>query len=257
MRLRIEISARGPGLAAFLLLALAAPAAGQEQAAGERAKITRRINQLEGQLTVSNGDSPGIYDELGRLRLRLSEGDFRAGDAIVLSVEGDTSLSRSFTIEPPRLLRLPGMDPIDLTGVLRDELQAYLQAELSRYLRNPRVLAYPLIRLGVVGGVRNPGFYLFRPETPLLDVFGRAGGFAPLAKTTDIELRRGGEPVVEAEEFLMAMRQGWDLQRLDVQPADEIYVPQKPRPMTTREWVLTITGLLGFTVSMLVIFNVL
>jgi hypothetical protein len=77
------------------------------------------------------------------------------------------------------------------------------------------------------------------------------------SRSEEIELRRGGKTVIGPDVFRQAMAAGWDLQRLDVQPADEIFVPEAPRPLTTREIVLTAISVLSFTLATLAIFNVI
>lgn len=239
-----------------LLLVLVVPVAAQVVGGAQRAALEARISQIESQLAAGLGDAVLLRVELRGLQRRLAEGDFRPGDVVVLGVVGDSALSDTFTVELPRELRLPGIDPIDLTGVLADELQPYLEAQLGRYVREPTVVAYSLIRVAVTGGVARPGVYLFRRDTPVLDVFVVAGGFRQLAVVNDVELRRAGKTVVDSEEFTRAMAAEWNLQQLDVRPADEIHVPESPRPMTTREWVLTIAGLVGLVVTILTVAGV-
>jgi len=237
-----------------LILASAPPAFGQFESA--RQMLERRISLLEARIAGGNIEATD-QAELDWLRRRIVQGDFRPGDAIVLEVRADSMLTDTFRVQPPRQLLLPGVDPIDLTGILRDEIDPYLDRELARYLRDPEISAYALIRVGVTGEVGSPGFYMFRPETPVIDVFAIAGGLRPRSKTEDIQLRRGGETVVDPIAFQLALAGGWDLLRLDVQPADEIYVPEAPRPMTTREIVLTAISIMSFTLATLAIFAVI
>jgi hypothetical protein len=235
-----------PALTVVLLVTLAPMLRAQSSDGGERGRTQARISELEAQLVVADrGVAEELQAELTRLRLRLAEGDFRPGDAVAVQVSGDSVLSDTFTVEVPRQLRMPGLEPLDLTGVLIDELQPYVEAHVSRFVRDPTVIAYPLIRVAVTGAVSAPGYYMFRPETPALDIFGVAGGFANSARTDDVELRRSGKGIIGSKELSRAMAAGLSLQQLDVRSADEFYVPEKARPMTTREWVMTISGLVG------------
>ncbi len=236
----------------ILILPLAHPLAAQSAAQSERARIEANIRQLEGQLVAAQGDgAKQLSARIGELRLRLFEGDFQPGDAIALSVRGEQQLTDTFTVEQPRELRLPGMSPIDLTGVLWDEVGFYLQRELSRYLRNPEVTAHAFIRLGVLGAVGQPGFYLFRPERPVPDILSAAGGFATNAKGNDAEVRRMGERIIGSKTLRLAMAAGWNLRQLQVRAGDEIYVPAAGRAMGPREWLYVITGLVGLSFTLL------
>ena len=51
------------------------------------------------------------------------------------------------------------------------------------------------------------------------------------------------------------MAVGWSLQQLEVRSADEFYVPEKSRTMTAREWVMTVSGIVGLGVAMYAIFS--
>jgi hypothetical protein len=235
----------------FPLLAALVPAlAAQSTNGGERGQIEARINQLEAQLVIANGDAVDLHAELARLRSRLVQGDFRPGDAVAIQVSGEEALTDTFTVEVPRQIRLPGIEPIDLTGVLSDELQPYIETHVSQYVRDPTVVAYPLLRVAVTGAVGAPGYYMFRPETPVLDVFGAAGGFNTLSKPNDVQLKRSGKEIVDANELRQAMAAGWSLQQLQVRSADEFYVPAKPKPLSTREIIVTISSVvaLGLTI---------
>ncbi len=236
-----------------LLFALASELAAQSADEGERGRTQARISELEAQLLVADRDLEDLYAELARLRSRLVDGDFGPGDPVAIEVVGDSALTDTFTVELPRQLRLPGLEPLDLTGVLVDELQPYLEAHIARFVRDPTVVAYPLVRVAVTGAVSAPGYYLFRPETPAVDIFGAAGGFANSAKTNDVELLRSGEEIIGSKELNQAMAAGWSLRQLEVRSADEFHVPEKARLMTTREWVLTITGIVGLGLTLLAV----
>ena len=95
------------------------------------------------------------------IRERLANGDFLPGDRIQLVVVGDTALSKTFSVRPDTTIELPNIDPISLHGVLRSELDGYLDQKLRKYLTDPDVQARSLIRLAVVGEVARPG--LLRP----------------------------------------------------------------------------------------------
>ncbi len=255
MRLSSRASAALPAMI-FALLTSSLPAAmAQSDQVGQREAIQSRITELEGQVVASNGEADELRGELAALRSRLTDGDFRPGDAIALQVRADVELTDTFMVSAPRQLKLPGLQPIDLTGLLRDELEPHLQVEIARYVRDPVVTAQPLWRLGVLGAVERPGYYFFRPDTPVLDVFGIAGGVSPAADINKTELQRLGQPVVKSAVFRQAMADGWELAQLDVRPGDEVYVPAKGPPLGARNWVYVITGLIGATLGIIAISN--
>lgn len=245
-----------PVLAWVLMIGAPAPAPAQSNGEAprlseERERIQARITELEAQLASQTGDERMlIRSELERLRRRLTHGDFDAGDMIVLRVLGEETLSDTFRVEAPRRLRLPGLEPIDLTGVLRTEIEPYLREQIARFVRNPQVRASALIRVGVLGAVNAPGFYTVPPSIAASDVFAPAGGFARNANVEKVRVRRLGEPLIESKVFRQAMASGWDLDRLGVRPGDEIYVPAGSG-MSARDWVWVVSGVAGITFTVL------
>jgi hypothetical protein len=84
---------------------------------------------------------------------------FQVGDRILLSVEGDSALTDTFTVVAGPVLRLPQIGDISLASVPRSGIEPYLTRELGRYINDPVVSARALIRISVMGEVARPGFY--------------------------------------------------------------------------------------------------
>src|SRR3982750_1692753 len=59
---------------------------------------------------------------------------FQVGDRILLSVEGDSALSDTFTVVAGPAIRLPYIGDISLTDVPRTQVESYLARELGRYI---------------------------------------------------------------------------------------------------------------------------
>src|SRR2546422_5770131 len=66
---------------------------------------------------------------------------FQVGDRILLQVEGDSLLSKTFAVGPGPALTLPVIGAIPLTGVRRSDIEPYLSQQLARYLKEPVVHA--------------------------------------------------------------------------------------------------------------------
>ena len=162
---------------ALLLAALATTAAAQEVTPSGPHPLATRA-QLEKQLaSLPPDEKNGAIATV--IRERLANGDFLPGDRIQLVVVGDTAFSKTFSVRPDTTIELPNIDPISLHGVLRSELDAYLDQKLRKYLTDPDVQARSLIRLAVVGEVARPGFYDLPPDAAASEVI-VAGGW-PLA----------------------------------------------------------------------------
>jgi hypothetical protein len=166
-------------------------------------------------------------EAMSYIQNRLELGDFRAGDQIVISVEGDHGLPDTLVVEGGPAVLLPNMGTVSLEGILRSELQDHLAAELGRYLRDPTVRAWPTIRLTIGGMVQSPGFYTFPAALPLGDAIMAAGGPSGEAKIDNIKIRRQGQTLVGGEEVQTAIALGQTFDQLGLRPGDEIYVPEK------------------------------
>ena len=170
--------------------------------------------------------------EAEAMRARLREGDIRVGDRIVLSVRGDSALTDTFTVHPGRMLNLPNLPQLALTGVLRSELKDYLTLHIGRYLKDPVVDAYPLIRLGLFGEVTRPGYYFVTTNDLVPDAIMLAGGPTREADVAKATVRRGSLVLWEQGKVREAVVEGITLDQLGLRSGDEIVVGERRR----RNW---------------------
>ena len=203
---------------------LIAPSRAAAQVNVRQAEATRA--QLE---SLYAGLSPKerVYAEAVALKERLDEGDFQAGDRIILVVRGDTALSDTFAVNANRGIELPNIGPVPLQGVLRSELQAHLEEVLSHYLKSPEITATSLIRIGVIGQVGRPGFLYLPATTVLADAFTAAGGLTPTSNLKKVQITRNGQVLVEAQAVQNALANGRSLDQMNMQSGDEILVGEK------------------------------
>ena len=167
--------------------------------------------------------------EAWMLRERLRVGDFHPGDRIALVVEGQPTLTDTFTVRSGRTLSVPDLPSIDLTGVLRSELQDHLTREIGRYVREPKIRAVPLMRLAVLGKVGRPGVYALPADALLSDAIMIAGGPASDADLAKSTVRRGTERLLRERDVSVALSDGITLDQLDVRSGDEIVIGEKKR----------------------------
>lgn len=177
------------------------------------------------------------------VRERLSNGDFRVGDQIVLAVQGFDSLSKTFDVRDGQILSLPRLPDIPLHGVLRSEIRSYLTQQLSHYLRQPDVRATALLRLAVLGEVRSPGFYRVAADVPLSEALMAAGGPTSTSDLDHSVLKRDGNELLSREALRDALASGATLDQLNLRGGDEIVVA----PRSSRNWtsVLQTSALLA------------
>jgi len=164
--------------------------------------------------------------EADLIRQRLTNGDFNTGDRIELLVESASPVRDSLTVDVGRMLNVPGVASIPLTGVLRSELNDYLTAQLRRYITNAVVHAQALIRVSVLGEVARPGFYTVPAEMLVDQVLMQAGGPTPYAQLDEVRIDRRHETVWSGDELQQAITEGRTLNALDVRAGDRIVVPR-------------------------------
>ena len=135
--------------------------------------------------------SAGVVD--GAVRLR-------AGDAVRLEVRDEPTLGGEIRVDEGGEILLPlvGLVAVagrDFTDVRREVLAAY-----GRELAHREVRLTPLLRIAVLGEVRNPGLYPVDPTHTLGDVLALAGGLGPDADRSHIRIVREGRVLNDVRE---------------------------------------------------------
>jgi protein involved in polysaccharide export with SLBB domain len=153
-----------------------------------------------------------------------------AGDQVVLVVEGDTTLSKTFTVREGVLIDLPTIGPISLAGVPRAQIESHMNTQLAKYLRKPTVRARALVRIGVLGEVAHPGFYTVSPETGIADALAQAGGVTQLARIDALTINRNGMIQTDEEPARRALAAGTSIDQLGMVSGDQVVVPLRKDP---------------------------
>jgi protein involved in polysaccharide export with SLBB domain len=166
-------------------------------------------------------------EEAAKLRQRLRNGDFQVGDRVLLTVEGDTVLTDTFTVVQDRVLELTGLGPVSLHGVLRSEVESHLRTFVQRYLRDPVVRARTFVRVAVAGEVQTPGFYVVPTDLVLSDAMRIAGGLTDQGRVTDVSILRSNAVLWDATSLAEALSGGQTLDQLDVRSGDQIVVGRR------------------------------
>jgi protein involved in polysaccharide export with SLBB domain len=230
---------------------------GLQMSRAELQQLLTRYEETAASSAYSGSLRNQARDEAEIIRQRLEQGDLRVGDQISLNVEGHPPLQGTFTVVAGRLLVLPEIGEVPLTGVLRAELQPYLTSHLERFLVNPVVHARSLIRVEILGAVGRPGFYMIPSDMLLSETLMQAGGPAGNAALDRIRIDRGKETIWKGDRLRELMIEGTTLDQLSIRAGDAIRVPaQQGRfPALTRVmagvssaatifWLLTRTGIL-------------
>jgi hypothetical protein len=193
----------------------------------ERAATDRKLDEEEREARAA---------EAAALRARLREGDFRAGDRVVVLVRGDSALSDTFTVRAGQVLSLPGAGDVSLSGVLRAELQDHVRTGIGRYVRNPTVQTTALLRVAVLGEVSSPGYYSLPADALVSDAIMVAGGPTQRADLDRTRIRRGREEILRDKQTKTALAEGRTLDQLGLRAGDEILVGERRQ----RNWTTII-----------------
>ncbi|HVH69040.1 MAG TPA: polysaccharide biosynthesis/export family protein [Gemmatimonadales bacterium] len=225
-------------------------------------RLSQSRSELERQLQrLITMDATGRYEggmsrelvssETSYIRRRLEEGDFHAGDRVLIAVEDpeppatvaatpvikstEQQLSDTFTVGAAQELTLPVVGVVRLRGVLRSELEALLSQEISRVIRDPVVHARPLVGLVLAGELTRPGYYSVPADAVIPAVLMAAGGTTQQAKLAKLKIQRDGKTIWEGDALRRAIAEGRTVDELELRPGDVLTVPRGG----------TITGLYG------------
>lgn len=204
--------------------------------AAQRAQVTRAeleasLRDIE-QVLNSSGYSETLKAqkraEAEVIQRRLTEGDIRPGDVIVLAVHQFPELSGSMTVTADRTIIPPGAGEIPVGNLLRSEVEEYLRQQMRRFVRDPLVRAEAQIRISIFGGVGKQGFFVVPASSPLTDVImSAAGGPSGNQQIEKSEIKRGDRVIIDRARFAEAIRNAESLDQLNLQAGDEIRVGQR------------------------------
>jgi protein involved in polysaccharide export with SLBB domain len=173
------------------------------------------------------------------MRARLRDGDFRSGDRIRLVLDGNVTQDDTISVVGGSKVQLKDIGEISLAGVLRSELQDHMAKNISRYIKDVRIRATPLVRLSVLGPVGKPGFHYMPPDIPLGDAVMRAGGPGGNADLSRSVIRRNTEELYDSRNTRTAMNEGLTLDQLSLRDGDSIEIGEK----STGNWGKIVSGI--------------
>lgn len=194
-----------------------------------RAELRNLVGRLEATLespAYSRRLHARARRELDLVQSRLAAGDFRPGDRIRLVVQGETTLTDTFTVREGPMLNLRDVAEIPLRGVLRAELDSQVTTHLARVVRRPQVRSQALVRVQIAGAVARPGVYTIPSSTLLTDALGVAGGMASNARLDAIEVKRDGQTIWDDSSLGNVVARGPTLDQLGLRDGDLIDVGQ-------------------------------
>jgi polysaccharide export outer membrane protein len=143
------------------------------------------------------------------------------GDAIRLAIEDEPELGGEYTVSAEGGALLPLIGLVRVADRPFDEVAAEVLAAYGRELVDADVVVTPVLRIAVLGEVRQPGLLPVDPTFTLADVLAAAGGLTPLGDPGRITLLRGGESI------RFALDDDTELLRQAPRPGDQILVSRR------------------------------
>jgi len=171
---------------------------------------------------------------------------FQVGDRILLLVEGDTTLTDTFTVVAGPAIDLPVIGTVSLAGVPRAGIEDHMRGQLGRYLKNSTVHARALIRLSIQGAVTRPGFYAVPTDLVLADALMVAGGPIQEARVDRLRIKRDGSRIWDGTKLQTQIARGATLEELGLRAGDQIDVP---RARDTESSVRIVGGLATIAIA--------
>jgi hypothetical protein len=193
-----------------------------------RADLTAAAEQAERNAASGNsGTNTRSALLAASIRQRLRDGDFQAGDRVVLTVVSDVRHTDTLVVRSGRFLELPGRITVPLTGVLRSELEGVASAEVLKYVKAQQITVTPLTRIGVLGEVARPGYFALPSDVPLTDAIMAAGGPTVTASVERIVVRRDNQEYRSADDTRKAVSGGLTLDQFGLRAGDELVVGKR------------------------------
>jgi polysaccharide export outer membrane protein len=163
----------------------------------------------------------------------VNVGVVRPGDALQLAIFGEPELSGEYLIDSRGIVQIPGLGDIQVSGLSPYEVKDRLREHLiARGNVDPSLSVQLLLRVAVLGEVRQPGPYSVEPGASLLQLLSRAGGPTERADMRKAQVVREGRSVkVDLQSALSGSVTG----RYVLNSNDVLYIPRK-RGLTRETW---------------------
>ena len=150
-------------------------------------------------------------------------------DTVEVSVFGQEELRMEATVSSTGRLPYYLIGDVEAAGLTQFQLRDQIQAELRRYIKDPKVVVriteYKSHKVFVLGQVKNPGVYRMKNDYTLLEAISSAGGITPDAYLGGAYLVRDGEILLV--NFFDLIKRGNTEENIPLASRDIIYIPDR------------------------------
>lgn len=203
---------------ASLLLATCAVVNGQDPPAQQKKE---QPGESKGQAPTATGQ-PAADDPAYKIG---------AQDVIKIDVWREDQLTRTVPVRPDGKITLPLLNDIQAAGLTPMELAGVIRDELRKYVNNPQVTVSVTEinsrRIYVNGEVNKPGAYQLLPHMTVLQALSGSGGFTTFARMKGIYVLRNvnGKAMKIPFNYKEAIKGKNMDQNIELEPGDVIVVP--------------------------------
>lgn len=154
-----------------------------------------------------------------------------AQDVLRIDVWREDQLTRTVPVRPDGKITLPLLNDIQAAGLTPMELAGVIRDELKKYLTNPQVTVsvseINSRRIYVNGEVNKSGAYQLLPHMTVLQALSGSGGFTPFARIKSIYVLRteNGKPVRIPFNYKETIAGKTPEQNIELQAGDVVVVP--------------------------------
>jgi polysaccharide biosynthesis/export protein len=202
-----------------LLLGFVAPSYGQTSTTQEKQKEDAKNAKAES----PSSDAPAAT---GDPTYKIG-----AQDVLRIDVWREDQLTRTVPVRPDGKITLPLLNDVQAVGLTPMELAGVIRDELKKYITNPQVTVsvseINSRRIYVNGEVNKSGAYQLLPHMTVLQALSGSGGFTAFARIKSIYVLRNenGKAIRIPFNYKEAITGKNLAQNIELQPGDVVVVP--------------------------------
>ena len=153
------------------------------------------------------------------------------GDTLDITVQGHDELKAAVTVLPDGSFSYPIVGTVHAAGLTVEQLNARIQKGLSGQINGPDVNIIVLNtlprKISVLGAVKVPGLYDYKPGWHLLDALAACGGPAQSPELTQVSLVTDGGKTITPIDIVKLMTGADPAQNPLLAPQDVLLVQQR------------------------------
>ncbi len=147
------------------------------------------------------------------------------GDGVrIIFYNINDNISGDYYIQQDGLLQLPFIGNIDTRNRDFKFIKTQIVTKYDSLYKNPELTVQPLLRINILGEVRNPGYYYVTDVEKITGILALAGGVTGAAASKEIYILRGEEEIELNVSELTA--KGNTAADFGLRSGDRIFVPR-------------------------------